>query len=89
VALAVQLAGFIDQAEGIDAVDLACHAAGYARNGAKAFCEVEQAIYTPGVVIEQEQQRTGAVFRPREKRIVGASRDYRDSRLAARDEFRN
>jgi hypothetical protein len=50
----------------IDAVDLVCHAVGFAWNGAKAFCEVNQAIYTLGVVIEHEQQRAGDVFRPLE-----------------------
>jgi len=42
-------------------------------NGAEAFGEVQQAIYTPGVVIEHEQQGTRTVFRPRDQeQVIGA-----------------
>ena len=59
----VQLDGFDDQVECVDAVDLAGHAVGSIGREAEAFGEVEQAIHTPGVVVEHDQHRTGCVFR--------------------------
>jgi hypothetical protein len=42
-------------------------------DGAEAFGEVEQSIYAPSVAIEHEQQRTRAIFRPREQeQVIGA-----------------
>ena len=75
---AIQLDGLDNQVKGIDAVDFACHAIGTAWNGAKAFGEVEQTRDTPGIGIKHEQQRTGAVFYPREQEeMIGAEVEHR------------
>jgi hypothetical protein len=70
---AVQLDRLDNQVNGIHTVDLARHAVGMTWDGAEAFGEVEQSIYAPSVAIEHEQQRTRAIFRPREQeQVIGA-----------------
>ena len=63
--LGVQLDRFDDQVECVDTVDFARHAVGLARREAEAFGEVEQAIHTPGVVVQHDQHRARGVFCPR------------------------
>jgi hypothetical protein len=85
---AVQLDRFDDQVNGIDAVDLASRAVGFAWYGAEAFGEVQQAIHTPGVVIEHEQQSTRTVFRPREQESSALSEIIAILSLRQANEFR-
>ena len=61
----------------MDAVDLACHTVRPIEREAKAFGEVEQAIHTPGVVVQHEQHRARRVFRPREQeQMIGAEVEH-------------
>jgi len=64
--LGVQLDGLDHEIEFIGAVDLPEDAVVLARRGRVGLGEVMQPIYAASRVISHEQDRTGAVFRPRE-----------------------
>ena len=75
--LGVQLDRFDHQVECIDAVYFACHAVGSAWREAKVFGEVEQAIHTPGVVVQHDEHRARGVFRPRDQeQVIGAEVEH-------------
>ena len=68
---------FDHEIEFVGAVDFACHAVGTAWREAKAFGEVEQAIHTPGVVVQHDQHRARSVFRPRnQEQVIGAEVEH-------------
>ena len=74
----VQLDRLDDQVECVDAVHFAGHAVGSIWREVEAFGEVEQAIHTPGVVVQHYQHRAGSVFRPREQeQMIGAEVEHR------------
>jgi hypothetical protein len=62
--LGVELDRFNNQIKGVNAVDFAGHAIGFAGNRLEAFGEVQQAINTAGIVTDHQQERARAVFHP-------------------------
>jgi hypothetical protein len=54
----VELDRFNGQINGVNAVDLASHAIGFAGNGVVAFGEVQQAVNTAGIVIDDRALRS-------------------------------
>ena len=74
----VGLDRFGNQINGLDAVDLAGHAVGFAGNRVEAFGEVQQTVNTADIMIDHEQERTSAVFHPGEQeQMIGAEVEHK------------
>ena len=73
----VRLDGLDHEIEFVGAVDFPEHAVILARREELGFGEVVQAINPAGRVIDHEEHKTGAVFRPREQeQMVGAEVEH-------------
>ena len=75
--LDVQLDRFDHQIESIRTIDLACNAISSFGSEARAFGEVEQAIYALSVAVQHEEHCAVAVFHAREQeQMIGAEVEH-------------
>ena len=82
--LGVWLDGLDHQVEFVGTVDLPRNAIVLARCGRLGFGEVMQPINAVGRVVSHDQNRTGAVFHPREQeQVIGAEVEHREEDLRA------